>query len=571
MKLTLALVLFLLLAIAMNAQNPASSADAIFINGDVYTGAELGFNGKPATVYPRAQAIAVHDGHVVAVGSTKEIEKLKGSHTKVVDLGGRFVMPGFNDAHLHLASGGFEHLNVDLVGTKSLAEMQQRIAARVKTAAAGEWITGAGWDETKWDVQKLPTRQDLDQVTAGHPAVFERADGHVSVANTAALQAGGVTKSTATPSGGDIARDANGEATGILRETAKGLVSSKMPAPSLAQRRRAAELALQDAATWGVTSMQDFSTWEDFLTYVELENAGKLTARISEWLPFTDSVRMLELHRAFHPHGDAMLHTTMLKAFMDGSLGSHTAALLQPYADQPNNKGLPQYDQAKLDDMARQRAAAGFQLGFHAIGDGAVEMALKTFAAAQTYAQQHAAESPNSKNSDFRNRVEHAQITTPEQIRRFHDLGVIASMQPSHILTDMNWAVQRVGPERAKTSYAWKSFLDNGVVLAFGTDYPVEPISPFRGLYAAITRKNEAGTKEYYPEEKISIDQAIAAYTTGAAYAEFMEKEKGRLAPGFLADFIVLDHDITKAAPQDVLHTKVLRTVVGGKMVYEAK
>jgi predicted amidohydrolase YtcJ len=256
---------------------------------------------------------------------------------------------------------------------------------------------------------------------------------------------------------------------------------------------------------------------------------------------------------------------------MDGSLGSHTAALLQPYADDPKNSGLPQYEQAKLDEMARERAAAGFQMGYHAIGDGGVEMALKAIAAAQTYAQQHAAENPQAKASDFRNRVEHAQVTTAEQIQRFQKLGVIASMQPNHLLTDMNWAVARIGNERAKTSYAWKQFLDNNVVLAFGTDYPVEPITPFRGLYAAITRKNEAGTKEYVPEQKISIDQAIAAYTTGAAYAEFAEKEKGRLAPGFLADLVVLDRDITKAAPADVLKTKVLRTVVGGKTVYEAK
>jgi predicted amidohydrolase YtcJ len=566
-----AVIPLVFIAIAMSAQKPSSPADAIFINGNVYTGADLGFGGKPAHVYPRAQAIAVRDGRVVAVGSTREIEALKGGKTQVVDLGGRFVMPGFNDAHLHLASGGFEHLNVELVGTKSLAEMQQRIADRVKTAAPGEWIRGAGWDESKWNVQKLPTRQDLDKVTAGHPAIFSRADGHMSVANTAALQQAGITKSTPNPPGGQIDRDANGEATGILREGAGGLVEQKEPAPLPSQRRTAAQLALRDAATWGVTSVQDNSSWEDFLTYLDLENAGQLTARISEWLPFTEPVRTLELHRAFHPHTDAMLHTTMLKAFMDGSLGSHTAALLQSYADEPKNSGLPQYDQAKLDDMARQRAAAGFQLGFHAIGDAAVEMALKAFAAAQTFAQQHASESPNAKSGDFRNRVEHAQVTTPEQIKRFHDLGVIASMQPSHILTDMNWAIARLGTERAKTSYAWKQFLDNGVVLAFGTDYPVEPISPFRGLYAAITRKNEAGTKEYYPEEKISIDQAIAAYTTGSAYAEFMDKEKGRLAPGFLADFIMLDRDITKAAPADVLKTKVLRTVVGGKTVYEAK
>jgi len=549
----------------------AEGPDAIFINGDIYTGADLGFGGAPAKVYPRAQAIAVRGERIIAVGSTADIQALKAANTRVVDLGGRFVMPGFNDAHLHLASGGFEHLNVELVGTKSLQEMQQRIADRVKSAAPDEWILGRGWDESKWTVQKLPTRQDLDAVTHGHPAIFSRADGHMSVANTAALKAAGITKDTPAPPGGKIDRDATGEATGILREGAASLVGNKEPAPTSAQRRRAVELALQDAAKWGVTSMQDNSGWEDYLTYLDLEGQGKLTSRISEWIMFNTPLDIIEQHRAYHPAVDPMLHTTMLKAYMDGSLGSHTAALLQPYADDPKNSGLPQYEQSKLNEMASQRAAAGFQMGFHAIGDGGVEMALKAFAAAQTYAQQHAAENPPVKANDFRNRVEHAQITTAEQIQRFHELGVIASMQPCHLLTDMNWAVARIGPERAKTSYAWKQFLDNSVVLAFGTDYPVEPITPFRGLYAAITRKNEAGTKEYYPEQKISIDQAIAAYTTGAAFAEFSEREKGRLAPGFLADFVVLDRDLTKAAPPDVLKTRVLQTVVGGKTVYESK
>ena len=545
--------------------------DVIFVNGNIYTGAELGFGGAPAKVYPRAQAIAVRAGSIAAVGNSQEIQALKGPNTRVVDLGGRFVMPGFNDAHLHLASGGFEHLNVELAGTKSLQEMQQRIAERAKTAAPDEWILGRGWDESKWTVQKLPTRQDLDSATQGHPAIFSRADGHMSIANTAALKIAGITKTTPNPPGGKIDRDAAGEATGILREGAAGLVNSKEPQPTPEQRRRAIELALQDAAKSGVTSMQDNSSWEDYLTYIDLEQQGKLTARISEWMMFNTPVETLQQHRAFHPAVDPMLHTTMLKAYMDGSLGSHTAALLQPYADDPKNSGLPQYDQTKLNDMASQRAAAGFQMGYHAIGDGGVEMALKAFAAAQTYAQQHAAELPHVKPNDFRNRVEHAQVTTAEQITRFHELGVIASMQPCHLLTDMNWAVARIGPERAKTSYAWKQFLDNSVVLAFGTDYPVEPMTPFRGLYAAITRKNEAGTKEYYPEQKISIDQAIAAYTTGSAFAEFAENDKGRLAPGFDADFVVLDRDITKAAPADVLKTRVLQTVVAGKTVYETK
>ena len=567
----LLLAFLFLTALVMNAQTGNGTADVIFINGDVYTGADLGFGGAPAKVYPRAQAIAVRDGRVVAVGSNQQIQAMKGAKTQVVDLGGRFVMPGFNDAHLHLASGGFEHLNVELAGTKTLQEMQQRIGDRVKTAAPGEWILGRGWDESKWVEQKLPSRQDLDAVTQGHPAIFSRADGHMSIANTAALQKAGITKETKSPSGGKIDRDSNGEATGILREGAAGLVSSKEPQPTPTQRHRAAELALRDAAMYGVTSLQDNSGWEDYLTYLDLENAGKLTARISEWMMFNTPLATLEQHRNFHPATDPLLHTTMLKAYMDGSLGSHTAALLEPYADEPNNKGLPQYDQETLNEMARQRAASGFQMGYHAIGDAGVEMALNAFATAQTYAQQHAAELPHVKANDFRNRVEHAQITTAGQIKRFHDLGVIASMQPNHLLTDMNWAVARIGNDRAQTSYAWKQFLDNNVVLAFGTDYPVEPITPFRGLYAAITRKNEAGTKEYVPEQKISIDQAIAAYTTGAAYAEFAEKEKGRLAPGFLADFVVLDHDLTKVTPAEVLKTKVLRTVVGGKTVYEAK
>jgi predicted amidohydrolase YtcJ len=256
-----------------------------------------------------------------------------------------------------------------------------------------------------------------------------------------------------------------------------------------------------------------------------------------------------------------MLNTTMLKGFMDGSLGSRTAAMLAPYSDDPNNSGIPRYDQEKLNRMAVERAKAGFQLGFHAIGDRGTHMALEAFALAEK-------ESPKR---DFRFRIEHAQVVAPEDFTKFRDLGVIASMQPNHLLTDMNWAEAHIGPERAKYSYAWKKFLDEGVPLAFGTDYPVEPITPFRGLYCAVTRKNEAGTKEYFPEEKLTIEQAIAAYTTGAAYAQFAEHEKGVLAPGMLADFVVLDRDITRVSPPDILKTKVLRTVVGGQTVYEAK
>ena len=545
--------------------------DTIFLHGNVLPGAisvQTWSGSVPlhsATLMPRVQAIAVRDGRIVAVGSDAEIQKLRGKRTQVVDLGGHFVMPGFNDAHVHLANAGFGKLTVDLTGVRSLGEMQERIAARAKTTPAGEWITGRGWDHTLWPGQKLPTRQDLDQVTGDHPAIFTRVDGHISVANSAALKFAGITASTPDPPGGKIDHDPQGEPTGILRETVKDDLLAKLPPPSATQRRRALELALADAAQWGITSAQDNSQWDDFLVFEELERAGKLTLRVAEWLPFNASLELLEAHRAHHPQSDNLLHTSMLKGFMDGSLGSRTAAMLAPYADDPGNTGLARYDQAKLNQTAVERVRAGFQLGFHAIGDRAVEMALDAFAEAERDARQRG----QVPAQGFRFRVEHAQITTPEQVKRFRELGVIASMQPNHLLTDMRWVEARLGKERLVHSYAWKEFLDAGVPLAFGTDYPVEPITPFRGLYAAVTRRSEDGKQEYFAAEKLTIEQAIAAYTTGPAYAEFAERDKGTLAAGMLADFVVLDRDITKVSAPEILRTRVLRTVVGGKTVYE--
>lgn len=568
------------------AEAQSSKADTIFINGDIYTGSKLlRWDWKPSSdqrnpTSRRVQAIAVREGRILAVGTNAEIQKLKDKRTQVIDLAGHFVLPGFNDAHLHLASGGFEKLNVDLVGTRSLDDMKSRIAARAQSTPAGEWLQGRGWDHTVWSGQKLPSRQDLDAVTGGHPAIFVRVDGHIAVANSAALKAWEITAATPDPEGGKIDRDANGEPTGILRESAKDSYMAKLPKPTPAQRRRAIELALQDAASHGVTSVQDNSDWEDFLTYEELEQQGQLTLRITEWLPLDAPVPVLDQHRARHQQRDPMLHTGLLKGFMDGSLGSRTAAMLKPYADDPQNTGLPQYKQSQLNQIATQRVASRFQMGFHAIGDAGVRMALDAFDAAERYARQNDLPGlgPDPQQHDFRFRVEHAQVVDPAQFARFRDLRVIASMQPNHLLTDMNWAEQRIGTERAKHAYAWKEFLDKGVLLAFGTDYPVEPITPFRGLYAAVTRQiepgrngNEAGNRAFFPEQKLTIDQSIAAYTSWAAYAEFAESDKGALEPGMLADFVVLDRDITKVPPAEILTTKVLRTIVGGKTVYEAK
>ena len=552
---------------SQDAQNsaPKPKADVIFTHANIYTGvvdvtASLGA-GK------RSEALAVRGDRILAVGTRDDVMKLKGPETKIVDLDGHFVMPGFNDAHLHLAMAGLEKMTVNLVGAKTLDEFRERLRAKCDAAEPGDWVVGEGWDETLWPVKVPPTRWDLDEVCEKHPVYLRRVDGHVGVANTRALQLASITVATRDPEAGKIDRDEAGTPSGILREKAQEAVQAVIPKPSHDKRRQAIELALADLASHGVTSAQDYSQWDDFKIYEELEHEGKLTARISEWLPFEDSIEVLNSKRDSHPASDNMLHTGMLKGFMDGSLGSRTAALLEPYSDDPNNSGLPQYEPAKLNAMTKERVLAGYQIGFHAIGDKGVQLALDAFAEAEKAAKEAKVKTADG-GTDYRLRIEHAQVTTPQQIVRFKELKVIASMQPSHLLTDMSWAEARLGPKRAEHSYAWAEFLRRGVVLAFGTDEPVEPVTPFRGIYAALTRHSEDGKKSYYPEQKLNIEQVIAAYTTGSAFAEFAEKEKGKLEPGMLADFVVLDQDITAALPPKILETKVLRTMVGGKTVY---
>jgi predicted amidohydrolase YtcJ len=578
----LVICVVLLLPASAHAQN--TPPDTIFLHGNILTCTHLRA-ADPSPTLAKVTAIAIANGKILAAGTDTELLKLKGPKTKIIDLQGAFAMPGFNDAHTHIANAGRQKLTVNLVGVHSLAEMQQRIKVYAATAKSDTWILGGGWDHTLWPDAKLPTRADLDKVTAGHPALFRRVDEHMAVANSAALAAAGITANTPDPSGAKIDHDASGEPTGILRESgAYGLVNSKIPPPSLEQRRQALIVAIADILSNGVTSVQDNSDWEDFLALEELEHTGKLPLRVAEWLEFNQPVAVLEKRRASHPTDDPLLHLTQLKGFMDGSLGSRTAALDEPYSDDPGNSGLPRYDQVKLNQMATERAAAGFQLGFHAIGDRANAMALDAFGAADQVANYppnppehgsdaHVVTTPESGTpppAALRFRIEHAQVLLPDDFDRFEKEGVIASMQPSHLLTDMKWATDRLGPERVKYAYAWKTFLNHNVPLIFGTDYPVELINPFRGLYSAITRQNEAGTMTFQPQEKISLNEAIYAYTQASAFGEFREKEKGRIEPGYLADFIVLDRDITSVSPQQLLHTKVLRTVVNGETVYSA-
>ena len=588
----------------------APVSDLIFFNGVIYTGAGLA-EDKPQTV----QAMAIGGGKVLAVGTTETILKLAGPKTRLRDLNtaktGTFVFPGFNDAHTHLGEAGRLQLNLDLTGIRSLAAMLAKVQNFAIKAPAGRWLTGGNWDHTLWAQKTLPTRQQLDKVTAGHPAFLRRIDGHIGLANSAALAAAGITGKTKPPQGGAIDLSANGEPTGILRESAQELVQKIIPPPSPAERRRGDELAIADALAHGVTSVQDFSDWQDFLVFEDLEKEGKLHLRITEWLPFNAPILDLIGMRNHHDRNDPLLHTGMLKGFMDGSLGSRTAAMKAPYSDDPGNTGLPQYSKTELDKMAVERTAIGFQLGFHAIGDKATAMALYAFQEAELpqYSPAYPTFSPcrapgqpyqiwdekipcpnNSATptpaphicrlkdgspcypvlAGFppRNRIEHAQVVDPADIPRFKELGVIASMQPNHLLTDMNWAEERLGPKRAAYSYAWKAFLDAGVPLAFGTDYPVEPITPFRGLYAAVTRMNEAGTKSYFPMNKLTRGQALYAYTQGSAYAEFAEKRKGKLLPGYDADFILVDRNLYTIAAPTILKTVVRETYVAGCQVF---
>ncbi len=545
-------------ALSVAAARPAETPDLVLYNGIIYT-------VDPAR--PRVEAVAIKGERILAVGSGKEMRALAGPSTKQVDLKGRFAMPGFNDAHIHLANGGQARLAVELTGSRTLAEFQQRIRARLNDYKPGEWVTGRGWDHTIWPVKKFPTRWDLDAVSAQHPMIFTRVDGHVAVANSLALQKAGVTKETPNPPGGEIERGPDGEATGMLLERAQGLVRRVVPEITPAQRRRGLELALAEAARHGITSVQDNSGWEDFLLYEELKKEGKLTLRVTEWLPFTAPLDRLEEMRKRGGTADPWLRTGALKGVADGTLGSRTAHMLAPFADDSSKSGIPIIPPDQLRQMAIERDKAGFQIAIHAIGDAANRSALDAFSAARA---------ANGRR-DSRHKIEHAQVIAISDIARFRELGVVASMQPCHHTSDMRWAGQRLGPERSRGAYAWDSLLKNHVTLAFGTDYPVEPLNPMIGLWACVTRKmlpdappgGPAGA--WVPEEAISLDECISSYTLGSAYAEFAEKDKGQIQPGKLADIVVLSNDVTQVTPERILKTEVLMTFVGGRLVYKKK
>lgn len=513
--------------------------------------------------HPRAEAVAILNQRIVAVGSSAEMDNWRGPQTRIIDAGGKLLLPGFNDAHVHFVTGGSQLDQVQLTSAKTREEFTKRIAAQARKLKKGDWILGGDWDEQNWSPPELPAHDWIDAVTPDNPVFIERHDGHESLANAVAMKLAGITAATRSPAGGEIVRDSQGNPTGIFKDAAQSLVGKAIPEPGLDARIKAAKRALDYAASLGVTSLQDMvPDYADIEAYSVLQERGELTSRIYV-APIETHWRDQARIGIRHSFGSDYLRMGAVKGFADGSLGSTTAYFFQPYVDAPNTRGLLSNEMQPVSGMRDRLAGAdkaGLQLCVHAIGDQAISILLDIF---QTI------EKANG-DRDRRWRIEHAQHMAPKDFQRFARLHVIASVQPYHAIDDGQWAERRIGPIRAKTTYAFRTFLDDGVHLAFGTDWTVAPLNPMLGLYAAVTRATLDGKHPHgwIPEQKISIAEAIEAYTQGSAYAEFQEKEKGSITPGKLADLVLISDNILTIDPRAIRDAKVEMTMVGGKIVY---
>jgi predicted amidohydrolase YtcJ len=530
------------------------AADLIITNAKIWT---------VEKAHPQAEALAVLGERIVAVGGAAEVDAWHGPQTKIVDAHGKLLLPGFNDAHVHFVDGGSHLREVQLKDAVSPEEFARRIGERAKSTPKGEWITGGDWDEQKWSPPTLPTKQLIDPVTPETPVWVNRYDGHESLANAVALRLANITAKTADPPGGQIVRDAQGNPTGVLRDAAQGLVDKVVPPLTHAERLRAIHQALDHAASLGVTSVQHMNpVYDDIKIYAELEDRGELTTRIYVAPMETDwkDQAKIGVRRAF---GTALLRMGAVKGYADGSLGSETAYFFDAYTDDPKSHGLlsdEMHPPAAMQQRLKNADAAGLQLCIHAIGDRGISMILDMF------------EQIEKSNGirDRRWRIEHAQHMAAKDFARFARLGVIASVQPYHAIDDGRWAENRIGPERINRTYAFRTFLNDHVRLAFGTDWSVAPLNPMLSIYAAVTRatlddKNPDG---WIPDQKLTVAEAVEAYTMGSAYAEFQEKEKGSISSGKLADFVVLSDDIFKIPPEAIKNVKVEATYLGGRLVY---
>lgn len=526
-------------------------------------------NGKVWTVNPRqpvAQAVAVKNGRILAVGSNAEIDALGGKDTRVVDLRGRLMLPGFHDSHVHFYTGGTRLASVQLRDARTPAEFRQRIAAFAGKVAKGRWISGGDWDHENFPRAELPTKEWIDAITPEHPVFVNRLDGHMALANSAALRLAGITRESKDPAGGAIVRDAAGNPTGVLKDTAMNAVYRVMPDASPGEIAEGVRAAMRYANSRGVTSVTDVSASPDVLrVYQSLLAKGDLTVRIYGLQPLARWQRLAAAGIAAG-FGGEYLRIGGLKGFADGSLGSTTAWFFAPYSDAPETSGLPGEDMipiSKMRDLMLGADAAGLQLAIHAIGDRANDAILGLF------------EEVMRKNGarDRRFRIEHAQHLRPQDVARFGKLGVIASMQPYHAADDGRWADKRIGSERAKGTYAFRSLLDAGATLAFGSDWFVAPIDPLLGIHAAVTRRTIDGKRPegWVPEQKITVAEAIEAYTLGSAKASMEEGVKGSIASGKYADFVVLEEDILSVPAAGIDKVVVGQTIIGGQIVHAVR
>ncbi len=526
--------------------------DVAIVNARVWTG---------DSVRPWAEAVAIAEDRIVAVGTSAEVRERVSAGTKVVDANGGLVSPGFIDGHVHFNDGGFALASVQLRDARTREEFIQRIATFARMLPKGTWIRNGDWDHTNWGGE-LPTRAWIDSVTPDNPVWINRLDGHMNLANSLALAAAGVDRNTPDVAGGSIVRDAAGEPTGVLKDNAQSLVDAAMPARGDAEWDRALDTAMTHVAARGVTSVHHMGSWEDLAVFRRAHAAGRLRTRIVAQVPLVTWARLRdEVQRS--GRGDAWLRFGGLKGFVDGSLGSHTAAMVAPFTDSPKDSGFFVTPPDSLYAWTKAADAAGLQVMVHAIGDRAIRTQLDVF---ERVARENGAR-------DRRFRIEHAQHIAPPEIARFAALGVIASMQPYHAIDDGRWAEQVIGPERAKGTYAFRSLLDAGARLAFGSDWFVAPPTPLEGIAGAVTRRTLDGKhpEGWVPEQKISVEEALRAYTRGSAYAGFQDTTVGELRVGMLADVVVLDRDITAVAPETIAESRVMLTLVGGKVVFERK
>ena len=527
-------------------------AELVIQGGTVWTGLSTG-RGRPG-------AVAIANGMILAVGDSAEVARYVGGSTKILRADGGLVVPGFADGHTHFIDGGFQLASVDLRDAATPQEFIRRLKEYAATLQPGEWITGGDWDHELWRGTPLPQRDWIDSVTPNNPVFVNRLDGHMALANSAALKAAAVTRATPTPPGGEVLRDATGEPLGVLKDQAMDLVWRAFPPPSPEKRDSALARAMAHAASLGVTATAHMSaSWADLASYRRMKQAGRMTLRVAVYLPL-DQWRAVADTVTHAGQGDDWVRIGGVKGYMDGSAGSRTAYFFEPFSDSAEYSGLMQHTETEMRTWIGAADSAGLQVAVHAIGDRANALLLAIF---DSVARVHGAR-------DRRFRDEHAQHLRPQEIPRFGAQRVVPSMQPYHAIDDGRWLQKRIGPVRIRTTYAFRSLISADAPLAFGSDWTVAPLDPMLGVYAAVTRRTLEGRNPggWIPDQKITIGEALRAYTYGNAWATFMERKWGALAAGRYADIVVLDRDLFGVAPESIGSVKVRYTIVGGRVVY---